>query len=345
MIEVAVRDFSRDAWNSTVAGFQDGSLMQSWEYAEAKARTGPWRVERGVLADGGRTAGAFQALVRDLPAGLPGGLVWINRGPLWRPVGVDETDTARLIPLLIPLLAALRRHYADQGGRYLRLAPMINDRALTPKDITEAGLAQTAAPGWASAILDLTPSVDDLRARLKGKWRGHLNKGERNGLTIRAGDEADLFAAFVAHHGQLIAARGFDTSLTPDLLEGLQDLLPAARKMKAFLAYDDDGDVLGSVLMARYGDTCEYLAGNTGDQGRRRNAGQVLIWRALTAMKDEGCTRLDLSGMDPDTTPPGIYTFKEGLGAVPYRLATELEAVGGFLGPLVRWRVNRARGL
>ncbi len=336
MTDLAVRDFTREDWSAAIAGFRDLSLMQCWEYAEAKARTGPWRVERGVFVDGRRTVGAFQALVRALPAGLPGGLVWINRGPLWRH---EEAAPGRLAAML----GALCRRYAEERGMYLRLAPPVAEGALVPADVAAAGLKPAAAPGWASATLDLTPPLDALRANLKAKWRGHLKQGEGAGIEVRAGCEAGLFEAFLAHHRELIAERRFATSLTPELLRCLQDLLPAGRKMTVFLAYKD-GALLGSVLIARYGDTCEYLAGNTGDEGRRRNAGQILLWRALAAMKEEGCRTLDLSGMDSQATPEGILRFKQGLGAVPYRLTAELEALGGgVLGRLVRWRVNRAR--
>ena len=74
------------------------------------------------------------------------------------------------------------------------------------------------------------------------------------------------------------------------------------------------------------------------------NAGQLLLWRAVAAMKEHGGRGFDLGGLDVDLTPPGIYRFKDGLGGVPYRLAPELEALGGgLLGRLVRWRVRTAR--
>lgn len=332
MPDVALREFSREAWDDAVRGFRDLSLVQCWEYAEAKARTGPWRVERGTIGDAARPAGLFQALVRRLPAGLPGGLAWINRGPLWRRQGEDSASLA-------PLLEALHRHYAEGRGMVLRLAPAAAESELDPV----AGF-RPAAPGWASACLDLTPPTEELRRRLDAKWRGHLNKGERAGLQVRDGTDGEAFAAFLEHHRAFIAERRFATSLTPELLASLHHLLAPQGRLGVWLALDD-GAPVASLLMVRYGDTCEYLAGNTGEAGRRANAGQVLLWRALVAMKERGCRRLDVSGMDPEATPQGIYRFKRGLAPEPYRLAGELEAGGGgLLGALVRWRVGRARG-
>ena len=336
MLDVAVREFSAEAWCDAASGFGAGSLVQSWEYAEAKARTGPWAVERGVLVDGtAPPVGLYQALVRRLPAGLPGGLAWINRGPLWRRAGSDGAP-------LVAMLEALRRHYAEERRLYLRLAPPADEAALPPAFVAAAGF-RPAAPGWASARLDLTAPVEALRGNLGAKWRGHLNKGERAGLEVRSGTAADLFEAFLDHHRRLLAERRFATSLTPDLLRCLHALQPEGRHLAVWLA-EAGGSVLASVLMARYGDSCEYLAGNTGAEGRRLNAGQVLLWRALVAMKEHGCASLDLGGMDPEATPPGILAFKQGLGGRPYRLAPELEAGGGgIMGRIVRWRAARAR--
>ena len=339
MVEFAVRDIPRDEWRRLGAGFAERSLMQCWEYGEAKARTGAWRVERGVFLDGGEPVGMVQALVRPLPLGLPGGLVWINRGPLWRPMEGNADDPARYGALM----AALRRHYVLGRSMYLRLAPPLAEGDLPRDAVTAAGFAPTATPGWASAILDLSPPVDDLRKGLKQKWRNCLNKAERSDLAVEAGCGDDLFAVFLDGHRQLTAKGDFSTSVTAESLAALQALLPGGGRMTAFLAYHGDAPV-ASVLMARYGDTGEYLAGNVGSEGRRLNAGQLLLWRAVCTMKETGCRRFDLGGLDPDLTPAGIRHFKEGLSGTPYRLTPEVEATGGGLvGRLVRWRVERAR--
>ena len=336
-INLDIQDFPRQDWSRHLAGFADLNLMQCWEYAQAKERTGPWRAERGLFRRDGETVGAFQALLRPLPLGLPGGLAWINRGPLWRRRG--EPDPA----MVAAMLAELKTHYAEDRGMYLRLAPPLAAGALAGEAARAGGLAATPTPGWASAVLDLTAPLDELRKGLKGKWRGHLNQAERASLEVLSGHGGDLFRDFVESHRRLIADKGFATSLTAELLAALQEAFPEESKMEAFLAYHD-GALVGSVLIARYGEACEYLAGNTSGEGRRLNAGQLVLWRAVEAMKERGCRRLDLGGMDPEATPRGIYQFKEGLGGTPYRLAGELEALGGgMLGRLVRWRVGRAR--
>ena len=336
-VDVYVRDFGREEWNWLAGGLSGFSLMQCWEWGEAKAGTGPWRVERGTLSHDGRPVGAFQALIRALPGGLPGGLAWINRAPLWRTLDNGGAASPKA------MMAALGHHYARQRGLYLRLAPALAEGESDLDDGGRGGLVPAGVDGWASAVRDLSPPVSDLRQGLRQKWRNALNKAERSGLEVRAGRDQGLFDEFLDGYRRMTRERGFATTVTPELLAALQTALPDERRMEIFLA-TRDGAPAGSVLIVRYGDTAEYLAGTVAEAGRTANAGQLLLWQAVVAMKEQGVRRFDLGGLDARLTPPGIHRFKDGLGGVPYRLAPELEALsGGLLGRLVRWRVRAAR--
>ena len=327
MTKFEVHNFSQDTWENLVSQFDGLSLLQSWEYAEAKAQTGSWAVERGIFSVDGKTIGAAQAMVRALPV-IGGGLVWINRGPLWHSAEAPFAD----------LVAALKSTYVDQRGFYLRIAP-----PLPEEDLVQSVATLANEPGWASAMLNLSPSVEDLRQGLKQKWRNGLNKAERSGFEVEEGTDDALFTAFLEAHTEFSDAKGFATGVTPDFLRNLNDLSREDGKLYTLVARLD-GKVVGSALIAHYGDTGEYLAGNTTDDGRRLNAGQLLLWRAVEALKQQGIRQFDVGGMDEILTPKGIYRFKEGLGGTPYRLAPELELGGDSLrGRLVRWRVNRAR--
>jgi hypothetical protein len=338
LLRLVIKDFDAEEWSKVVAPFADLSLMQCWAYAEAKARIGPWRVERGVFYDGQHQVGAFQALIRSLPL-VGGGLVWINRAPLWR-LGGETPEQP-----LVAMMAELRAHYADRGRMYLRLAPPAPEGKLGPGALGEAGLSPAGTLGWSSAVLDLTSPLEDLRKGLRQKWRNCLNKAERLQVEVRSGGGEALFAAFLESHALRSADYGYATSVTAGLLEALQGLLPEGRKLEAFLAYQKEVAV-GSVLIAKYGDACEYLAGHSSAEGRRLNTGQLLLWRAVAAMKEQGFRRFDLGGMDKVLSSRGIYRFKDGLGGKPYRLASELEAVGGgVLNRLVRWRARQARAV
>lgn len=332
MIEFVCKDYTEAAWREVFDSLQGQSLLQTSAYGEAKAQTGPWRIERGVFRRDGELVGACQVLLRDVPI-FSGGLAWAGRGPLFR----DSHDVAEMCTVLA-------EHYCRARGYYLRIAPPLGSNDFPEAAAQQAGFRDTGTAGWASATIDLSLGLKALRANLGGKWRGHLNKAERSNLRIEIGADLAAVSEFLSAHQQFLDAHQFDTAVTPDFLGILQERLADGLKMEAVLAYDDGGILVASALIAKYGDTCEYLAGNSTDAGRRSAAVQLLLWRAIERMKAHGFATFDVSGMDPEVTPRGIYQFKQGMGGVPYRQMSEIEAGGGSLiGRLVRWRVRRAR--
>jgi hypothetical protein len=333
-MRLVVREFSQSEWTEIVSEFQDLSLMQLWEYGEAKAALESWRVERAVFVEGDRVAGAAQALLRTVPW-VGRGLVRINRGPLWR--RLPDEPAGRVAAML----AEIRRHWVEERRMYVRVAPPVRDADVGAASVDGAGYARVAwPPAWSSARLDLTADIATLRARLDQKWRNGLNKAERLGVTVQ--DGVEQFPVVVAEHAAMLRARGYETTVSPELLERLQRLLPPGRRLWALRASLGDAS-LGGVLVARYGDVAEYLVGAVGEEGRRMNVGNLLLWAALCRMKALGCRWFDLGGMDAERTPAGILHFKAGLGGSEYRLAGEFESEGGdWLSQAVRWRVNRA---
>ncbi len=186
MIRLVARAFPQNEWDNLVSGFHDLSLMQTWEYAEAKARTGPWKVERLIFVDGEYTVGAVQAMVRQIP-GIGGGLVWINQGPLWRKQSEGDVSA------LVAMLSELRRYWVDERHMYLRITPPIYEGELDVTVIQASGydLADGVA-GWASAIVDLSKSEEQLRKDLRIKWRGDLNSAERHEVSCVDGRSGGL---------------------------------------------------------------------------------------------------------------------------------------------------------
>lgn len=327
--------FSQEEWTALLAGFRDLSLMQTWEYGEAKARTGPWQVARLAFRKGDLPVGACQAMVRPLPLGR-GGLVWINQGPLWRCPG-EEGDRA----LLAEMLAELRRYWVEERRLYLRLTLPLEDEEDGGNFSPPAGYAWVpGAQGWASARLDLSSTVEELRAGLSRNWRKQLSRAERQGVTARVGRSPDLFDRFLKNYGVFLGRKGLQTPLTKDFLRELQALLPEARRLWVCEGWQGN-DCLGGLLVAGYGDTSLLLALALSEAGKAAHGGFVIHWQAVLAMKAAGFRWLDLGGADPRRTPPGILQFKSGLRGRPYQLVEELDASRGVISRALRWYIHR----
>lgn len=315
-LRLETKDYSQNEWHQIASQFDDLSLIQTWEYGEAKSRTGGWGVVRHIFLQGREVIGAAQAVIKRVPL-FNQGLVWINRAPLFQRSGVDPDFI-----LLQEMLKALRQYWVDQRKMYLRVAPPVDEMTSTPLHLIPNSQ-------WMSAVIDLTRSPEQLRYGLDKKWRNCLTKAEKSGLTYESGTDEVHMSELIEDYRALIARKDF-SSVTPEFLLVLQTILPPDRKM-VVLRGRRGAERLGSILIARYGDTAEYLIGAVSIPGRLLNAGQFLLWNAMVQMRRMGLRRFDLGGMHPEKTPKGIFHFKQGVCGVPYTLVGEFDAAGGLI--------------
>ncbi len=334
MIRMEIRDFGQDEWNDVVSDIDALSLMQTWEFGEAKARTGQWKVSRAIFRKGDETAGAVQAMIRTVPF-LNRGLVWINRAPLLKNSDLTQPD------VYVDILIELKKYWVDKKKMYLRIASPLMASDENYAIFEKAGyLRATGTDGWASEIVDLSRSTEDLRKGLQQKWRNCLNKAERLEVTCETGSPDALMDELLDDYKMLLDNVGFETNLSPELVRTMQNLLPDSRKMLVF-ASRQDGKKLGNILIASYGDICMYLIGATNNTGRKANANHYLIWNAVCEMKKRGFRWFDVGGAHPDNTPTGILYFKRGLRGKPYQLMGEVEAYrDGFINKMIRKRID-----
>jgi lipid II:glycine glycyltransferase (peptidoglycan interpeptide bridge formation enzyme) len=337
MIRMEIRDFGQDEWNDIISGINDLSLMQTWEFGEAKDLTGSWKVSRAIFQKDDELVGAAQSMIRTVPI-LNKGLVWINRAPLVKNSDVKQPD------VYVDILSELKKYWVDKKKMYLRIAPplMTSDESYSIFK-KAAYLRTTEADGWASEIVDLSISIEELRKNLQQKWRNCLNKSERLELNCKIDSSDALMDELLGDYKVLLDNVGFGTNLSPEFVRTMQNLLPDSRKMLVFAARQY-GVKLGSVLIVPYGNTCMYLIGATNNTGRKVNANHYLIWNAVCEMKKRGFRWFDLGGAHPDNTPSGILHFKRGLRGKQYQLMGEVEAYrNSFINRIIRKRIVASR--
>ena len=146
MIEFVGKGFGEAEWRSVFDSLHGQSLLQTWTYGEAKARTGPWRIERGVFRRDGEIIGACQMMLRDVPI-FSGGLAWAGRGPLFR----DSHDVAEMCTVLA-------EQYCEERGYYLRLAPPVGADEFPQAAVRQAGFGDTETAGWEDVAIWQNPS-------------------------------------------------------------------------------------------------------------------------------------------------------------------------------------------
>ncbi len=337
MVVMKIEEIEQRELYKIISKFEDISLIQLWEYNQAKVSLGQGRVIRHLFWKKNEIVGVAQGLIRTIPF-CKRGLVWINRAPLWKKIGEKEDKV-----LLKKILEELKEYWVDKKGMYLRIAPSLLDSEEYQLILKKTGFSLcNPSFKWTSARINLTRPEQDLRKGLKQKWRNCLNKAERFGLSFEFGNSSELISELIFDYKKRLQNKNFKASISPEFISILQNLLPDEKKMWVFTGRHNS-EKLGSILIVPYGDVCEYIVGAVNDIGKKYNAGQFLIWNAICEMKKIGYKWFDVGGANPERTPSGIFHFKEGINGIPYRLIGEWEIANSFTQKLIKKLVEFRR--
>ncbi len=295
-------------WDRLIGRAGRSSLEQSWPYGEAVAATARVRVARAVVHRRGEPAAMVQAFTRRI-AGL-GKLVRIARGPLWLDDGCAAGDHEAIIAAIDATWRLGRRELAV----WMPELPAGSD---SDSVMRRSGMRRMVT-GYTSAWVDLGRSEEALRRDLHGKWRNMLRAGESAGLTVEAatggGAELDWL---LEHYGPLRRQRRF-LGPEPDLIRAFASAAARPDDVLVMRALRHGSPVAG-ILFLRHGASATYYVGWTGDDGRRLRAHNLLLWHAMSVLREKSVAWLDLGGIS--AAAPGVARFKLGVGGEVFTLA------------------------
>jgi peptidoglycan pentaglycine glycine transferase (the first glycine) len=329
-----VREYSeseKPAWNEFVAASQTGDLLQSYEWGELK-RHGGWRPIRLAVEEGGRIVGAISILKRRLPR-LNKCIFYAPRGPV-----CDFSDSN----VLQALVEGAKMRAGVEGAILLKIdPPVVAESSSVVSSLQALGFVQ---PGGARGFggvqprcvmqLDLRPSLDDLLANCKPKWRYNIRLAEKKGVQVRSDCTKDDLRAFyqvleeTARRDRFLV-RGFE------YYEQMWEALVEPGLAKLFLT-EYEGEVVAGALSFIFGDKCWYTYGASSNRHRNVMPNHLMQWRMIEWAKESGCVWYDFRGVSPkkDGDPGdhlyGLNRFKEGFGA------QFVEYIGEFDLPLSR---------
>jgi len=295
----------RVQWEDLFAQVVVPHFPQAWSYGEGKRAQG-WSIERLAFQDDQGPVAVCQVLVRRV-LGVPV-ISRINRGPLF-------LRRAPPPDLQLSVFSALRRRWRGRRGLLL-IAPALPFDETSATLLRAAGFMRRRAGGWGSALIDLEPTPDAIRASFSSKWRNPLNSAIRAGVEVRMRRDPEAFEWMLERHVGNMAAKNFVgptvgfaramIAASPDSFWVLQALL--------------DNEPVSGLLGTRIGVHAENFLGWTNDAGRRTGAHSLLIWNAILEMKAAGCRALDLGGY---TTDEKYGAYKRGMRGTEYRLCGE----------------------
>jgi lipid II:glycine glycyltransferase (peptidoglycan interpeptide bridge formation enzyme) len=291
-------------WSELLKRFRDATIYQTWSYGAI--RWGEKSLSHMVLMKNGEPVGLAQTAIRLVPV-LKAGIAYVPWGPVWRKM--DEEVDSRIFQELV---ASLKKEYAGRRKLHLRIAPKVID-AENPsmRELLDFQGFRASGKAYRTLILNIEPSLTDIRKAFIQKWRNQLNRSEKNGLKVVEGTSDELYIIFQKIYAEMIERKSFETFVDVGDFGRIQTGLDNASKMIIMICLKDSEPVaglVGSVL----GDTGIYLLGATNEEGMKEKGSYLLQWRMIEWLKERGCRWYDLGGVDPDGNP-GVYHFKTGL--------------------------------
>jgi hypothetical protein len=310
-------------WCEILDGFEDANIYQTRPYAAVIS--GKRNVSHLILRRDGDIVAAAQARIARLPV-IPAGIAYILWGPLWRRSGVkDNGDVFR------QAIRALRNEFVCKQGLTLRLFPVLfdNDAPYFSGILAEEGLASLASETRSRTILmDLGPSIEDLREGMMAHWKRELKAAARNQLEIVEGTGQELFDTFIAMYREMVSRKRFVEPNDIDQFRLIQAQLPERLKMKILLC-KSGGEVCAGVICSAIGKTAVYLFGATSNAGLKSRGSYALHWRLIEQLKWDSVTLYDLNGINPEKNP-GTYKFKNDLAG---KNSVDVTFLGRFESP------------
>jgi len=310
--------FAKAEWDDIILNFQDASLYQSAAYSGV--RWGEKNLSHLVLKQEGEILGAAQVILARLPV-LRSGLAYAKWGPLWQ-----LKDGRRNLHVLRHLLRSLRQTYAVERRLLLRISPWEWDDEGIKAVFNEEGFVfKPVLPRAQTAILDLSCSLEELRASLTRHWRHNLKEAEKNNLEIVEGSTKELAATFSGLYAEMRARKsggwippiGYLGALHSEMRDGMKPWISICRHQ---------GEPTAGLVISALGTRGLALFAATGDKGLNLRSSYLLWWRAIERLKAQGVLVLDVGGID-EKTHPGTSQFKLGLSG---KLGRKVEYLGDF---------------
>ncbi len=313
-------------WNELIKDLPGAHALQTWQWAQVKAKFG-WEMFPLVWhGDKGNVKAAALVLQRTIALGgfaMPLKVMYAPRGPL-----LDWSEEE----LLRQVLDDLQGFAKQKGAIFFKMDPDLpvgfgvpgeenahdNPVGKTVQEILRSHnwqFSEEQIQFKNTVVIDLTEDADDMLMRMKSKTRYNIRLAKRRGVTIRAGGVEDI-----DHLYQMYA----HTAVRDDFLirgkpyyEAVWELFFAAGLAEPLIAEVEEKPV-GAAVIFRFGGRAWYIHGMSLDEHRDKMFNYRLQWEAMLRSKAAGCHTYDMWGA-PDTFTEedplwGVYRFKDGFG-------------------------------
>ena len=346
-------------WNSLISNLPNPHFLQTYEWGQVKAKygwmplyavwdaDGKWNLESdpNLLSTRHSIVAAALILKRQiLRNGFAARLsiLYSPKGPL-----LDWSNESLRNRVMNDLQSLAKK----QGAIFLKMDPDV----VLGTGIPDSGESATHNHGQAviselkrrnwryssdqiqfknTVVIDLTPSEEELLARMKQKTRYNIRLAEKKGVTIRTGTIDDfpllykMYAETSLRDGFVIRDEAYYRTVWKTFMAGnrspASNLQPPTIDSQLQIPFAEpliagvDGEVVAALFAFCFADRAYYVYGMSREIHREKMPAYLLQWEAIKRARSSGCTVYDLWGapdvFDESDSMWGVYRFKEGLG-------------------------------
>jgi lipid II:glycine glycyltransferase (peptidoglycan interpeptide bridge formation enzyme) len=327
---VQVDNTDSNLWHQVLGNFNDASLYQTWEFDSV--RFGEKCLSHLILKRNNEIVAAAQVTIFKMPF-FPLSLAYVRWGPMWQKKG-EKPDQE----IFKTIVTALYQEYVTNRNHILRIYPVLySDEHNNFSSLLESERfkhnRQTKEPR--TLLANLSISLEEVRKGFDQKWRGHLNRAEKNNLTIIEGCEDELFDTFTTIYNEMHARKQFEKPTDMATYNLIQKSLPKELKMRIFICKHNDS-LCSGVVCSAMGNTGIYLLGATSNYGMKQQGAYLIQWKLIQWLKENNFCWYNLHVINP-VKNPGNYIYKKGLGGKNARDITFLGNFDAFPGQIAKY--------
>jgi peptidoglycan pentaglycine glycine transferase (the first glycine) len=322
-------------WNEIISQLPESHFLQTWEWAQVKAKYGwipmpfVWRDDSGNIVAATMIL-KKQILGRGFVARLS--ILYAPKGPL-----LDWKDTA----LRTRVLNDLQSFAKKQSAIFLKIDPDIVLGRGVPQsegDVLDsngqAARSELTRRGWVfssdqiqfqnTVLIDLTSSEEEMLARMKPKTRYNVRLAEKKGVSVRAGTANDLpmlykmYAETSIRDGFVIRDENYYMTVWKLFMVNVETFKHSNVPTCEPLIAEVDGQPVAAIFLFMFAGRAYYVYGMSRNLHREKMPTHLLQWEAMKRAKANGCNAYDLWGAPEEFNESdsmwGVYRFKEGLG-------------------------------
>jgi lipid II:glycine glycyltransferase (peptidoglycan interpeptide bridge formation enzyme) len=300
---ISLQLVSPDVWDETIARF-DG-VCQEQLYTFARTRWPGVSQEPVLLWQGSELIGGSLMMIQRLPLGFS--RIAIAK---WGPM-LAKTDRPDALAAYSGMIDALVDEYAKRRGMMLSILPRASLTESNPEysSLIDRGFRKGTVLGFPNRyIVNLRLDDDEQRRSLHQKWRYHLNRSEKAGLSFEHAG-AERRAEFDVLYEAMTDRKKFADHSAYETVSALFEMDEALKPELFFVRHE--GEVVAGAIIFKAGDRAVYLYGATNEKALPLRAGYFMQWHIIRWLRDNTSAKwYDLGGTDGFQ---GLHQFKKGM--------------------------------